>query len=162
MSNRPVYWGSVSYNYVFKYKKFDLKPHPYLNLAYYFTSDLKPIAWSSISSLKGFETIADIFAFIAEENDHIQFQTGVQDGESLLTRDGELVGAVETMALFTICFGWLRVEEVKVDIIHVETGTEHVDDTTVFDGFAQLALYRLGKVTTFVAHQCLLLGSIDE
>lgn len=45
--NGPLQTGGHAYR--LKGKVFDLKPHPYLNMAYYITEDLLPIKWSSFT-----------------------------------------------------------------------------------------------------------------
>lgn len=37
--------------YMLRHKEFELKPHPYLNLAYYMEPNLRPIKWSDFETL---------------------------------------------------------------------------------------------------------------
>ena len=64
--------------YVFRYKRFELKPHPYLNMAYYLSDDMKPIKWSDLTSQVAVRDVEAIFGLVEEQNAQETYPNGLK------------------------------------------------------------------------------------
>lgn len=73
-----VYNQYTQTGYAFSKKEFELRPHPYLNMAYYLSPDLKPISWTSGGAAVVFTDTDAIFALVEELNAEEYFPNGLK------------------------------------------------------------------------------------